>query len=412
MTNVNFKKTICAAMAALMAVTAAGCGSTDAEDTSKAETTSAAVTEAVSEETEPVETTAPAETEAPAVETEEEITEEIAEEEAEVDESSYDYYKDLAAAYEENGRSSYGGALFNGIARDYKHSIVGMDNGIVWSVDENGEGHIVLDTNDVKETEEVFDVVTSGGYIYYTIQDIRSHNDFDVHLIKLDMEGNEVASTELPEESVNYAYIGSISPDGHVIMFYKYEGELHIWDPELKEERELTENPHYTDAYGDDKVKCGDDIHYMTLTYNNKVFYSPDVEEGAVLDLDTLKWDYFDLPEVLQYGFVAPEAYGKYMINGYCVVNLETFDVISDNDRDDFKYYGGDCDIKIENGKATFAQFGDMGGRRIVKTYDNIKGEKVYPVDSEKYVEVNNLGVFLHTFEKGDSEKTEVVSFK
>ena len=209
-------KMLSAALAALcMAVSLASCGGTDnAADTSKTETTTTTTASETEDKTAEAEAEMKGETTTTAAAETPEESQAETESTAEDNNATYAYFDELNAEYESDGDTTFKKLDIN-ITANHKHSLFGFHNGTnnrkFWSVDEDGNGSIILDMDKISADVPY----QCSGYIYYRVRDIDTSSD-SFH--KADIHGNEVAVSD-PVPMSNCEEILFIVPDGHVITF-------------------------------------------------------------------------------------------------------------------------------------------------------------------------------------------------
>ena len=408
-------KMLSAALAALcMAVSLASCGGTDnAADTSKTETTTtttAAETEDKTAEAEAEmkgETSSAAETTAAAEESAAET-----ESTAEDNNAAYAYFDELNAEYESEGDTTFKKLDIN-ITANHKHSLFGFHNGTnnrkFWSVDEDGNGSIILDMDKISADVPY----QCSGYIYYRVRDIDTSSD-SFH--KADIHGNEVAVSD-PIPMGNCEELLFIVPDGHVMTFDYTSGNYHyyVYSPDLKTKTELTTKPQFKNEHGEMTDYTSNLTQNNFIAgYKNRAYYYTGTGCGSYLDCETMEWVNFDLPEEFENGFGFIKSVGKYALCARAVFDMETLDTAYTFGGYNLKdYYGGDACIEFPTtSTADFYRLTpDSGNKESFKTYDNITKYSAV-IDYDRYVVVDDYGVFVHTFEKGDSEETKAVSFE
>lgn len=412
-------KMLSAALAALcMAVSLASCGGTDnAADTSKSETTTTTTASETEDKTAEAEAEMKGETTTTAAAETPEESQAETESTAEDNNATYAYFDELNAEYESEGDTTCK-PLTNDIAH-YKHSLFGtyQDSSKIWTVDEDGNGHLV----DQKEkwtdwgiTVQLYDgYYECAGYVYYVTLNT---SPMSLTLRKMDVQGNEVASAELPYvgdgDGSNISYI---TPDGHVIVHYRHPRDnnfdgYYVYSPDLQTKTEITTKPQFKNEHGE-MIEC-EKIHFdfNYPGYKNRAYCYTENGCASYLDCDTMEWVNFDLSEEYRYGFDCSQTIGKYSFCKNTIYDMEKQEIVyTFGDNYPQGYYGGDAFISDINEFYRLAP--ESGEKETVKKCDNITKRSAV-IDYDRYVVVDDYGVFVHTFEKGDSEETKALSFE
>ena len=416
-------KMLSAALAALcMAVSLASCGGTDnAADTSKTETTTTTTASETEDKTAEAEAEMKGETTTTAAAETPEESQAETESTAEDNNAAYAYFDELNAEYESEGDTTCK-PLTNDIAH-YKHSLFGtyQDSSKIWTVDEDGNGHLV----DQKEKWTDWDIkvklysdyIECAGYVYYVTLNT---SPMSLTLRKMDIQGNEVASAELPYVGDgDGSYISYITPDGHVIVNYNHPRDnnfdgYYVYSPDLQTKTEITTKPQFKNEHGEmiecEKIPFGTNVSTNSPGYKNKALIWLNAGSAAWFDCDTMEWEYLELPEEYGYGFDCSQTIGKYAFCKNTIYDMEKQEIVyTFGEEYPQGYYGGDAFISRNNEFYRLAP--ESGEKETVKKCDNVT--KVTAIlDYDRYVVVDDYGVFVHTFEKGDSEETKALSFE
>lgn len=415
-------KTIIAALMALcMAVSLASCGGTDnAADTSKTETTTtttAAETEDKTAEAEAEmkgETTTTAATETP------EESQAETESTAEDNNAAYAYFDELNAEYESEGDTTCTHLDVDKTA-NYKHSLFGKSSNMkVWSVDESGNGHILVDYmqiyNESSGAVQMLDsdVYECAGYVYYMTHE--TGGELNIQLYKVDVQGNVVASNNAISSSSSsgggYLYNIFVTPDGHIIETEDKTGKCYVITPDLQTKTEITTMPQFKNEHGE-MVDCTSIPNTFSMGYKNRAYCYTGNGCASYLDCDTMEWVNFDLDLSEEFAniFDCKQTIGKYAFCNNTIFDMEKLEIVytfgSYGPED---YYGGDAFIRSKSNEF-YRLAPESGERETVKKCDNVTNVTAI-LDYDRYVVVDDYGVFVHTFEKGDSEETKALSFE
>lgn len=408
---------LCAAMA--------GCNSSE-ESSSTADSGSSAV----AEKTDSV----PAETVGS------ESSDSVQETEAPAEDNSalYAYYDELAAEFEKEGDNSYKLLTTDSIILNH-YNIIFENDKVLWFGCEGvgrDKSHILYsyDINTKETREQAFYNGFELNNIYYHDGYIYASYDDDNTTYKFNIEENTVTT-------LNKAY-GEfyITPSGHIVA--SAEDGFELISPDLQT---ITKIPALTnaDSHGlEQEVNIS--INNFLGSYNDRIyagFFNSNEYHIAYLDVNDMSWHktavFYDDTEIgtMNRG----KTVGKYMIfqiwdggeTNTVIYNMETDEILVENiDTPEYwdpfaqSYYGGNSNIyqikNTEDGQYYFYQVQHPSDGSMIDLSKSFQlgvessngSNSLYFLNDTYYAFKDDAGLFLRTYEKGETEEEIIYVFE
>lgn len=263
---------------------------------------------------------------------------------------------------------------------------------------------------------DINSALVCNGFLYTLNKD--KTNAKNAMIYKMNMNSQIIASYALNNQP--YCHFTACTPNGHLIYSLSQDSSgtkhYYILSPDFNTVKEIS-NPRIPAPHDlTEEVQLTDD-DFSPAVYKNRIYLK---RHHLYLDCDTLEWHSYDAPDNFWF-HTCDRCIGRYTL-GYispqsCIFDMETNTVVTQflyASAAFDSYYGGKHSLHYSGDKMSFVQYPSDNSTMIVeKTYDNIKGgiNTVYPINDEYYAFIDKYGIFIHTYEKGDSEEVTALLF-
>lgn len=338
----------------------------------------------------------------------------------------YKHYDLLAAEYEKTGNTSPISLIcFNGFN---EYGDVAFCDGKVMFSYFDGKNKYSLFIYDINTKELIEIPVKGGSYLYYQNGYLYSFTGQSIRdgIVKYDLKGNEVASITLDFEKY------TITDEGYIYVL-EYPRGSYIISPDLST---VSPMPDLTikDSHGLETAIDGGVLGYgIVAAYGNKLLAVYD-NVLYYFDVDNMTWSKSKFTDAPDFVYNC-KTYGKYLVNNETIFDMETEEIVTEriaNFDGEIKfadtYFGGMYNIvhindnyRDDKGAFYCVQFPEIAADDYERHYieDNnavalgtdIQEGSIHQINDAYYIFKDNKGIFLRTYEKGETEEEIVYVF-
>lgn len=338
----------------------------------------------------------------------------------------YAYYDLLSKEYEKNPPAHYP------VNNPAENACIGTDGKIYATVKISEVNHIMISYDtETKETKTILPEINDicyfycDGYAYSTNNDVLTRYDTNGNIIQTGASGRIRGNVVFTEDGS--AFFDTFD-NGIEMLSPDFQTVTQLSEPQVEIEHGLTEDAKNVTVAG---------------AYKNKVFaysYTRGGEESTdvyfslfALDTSTLEWhkcaDFEE--EDWTHGEMSFNTVGRFLLGNSYVFDMEDEKVIARNasaysaDNSDLRnhfssnYVGGDYSIIKDNStsriyKGKYASDNtpiDLDDCKVLTAFDNTLTGNVILLDTNRYIVNDDYGVFLCTYDKGETEEEVIMQF-